>query len=310
MDDLEERRRYYPDFPVGLRKLCLDELAALKTPHAVTQLQVAALEDEEPALRSRAIEALGEIGSRKAADALVVVIAKSMYHRPGRPEDREAAARALRRIGEAGVREALLADLSAPEATRRKRAIDVLAALRSPGLSELFVKALGDPDPSVRCEAADALGELADRAAVDPLLAVLTSDADISVREAAARALGAIGDPRVADALLAAEIGVGYLCGALYNFPHSGLIEPLVIKLMHADAMPSWDEGATRNTIAFLLSRIDPDWQKTKEARAAVPALTAGLQSDDPELRQSAARLLRAIADPPSGPSSGGSPRG
>ena len=90
MEDLEERRRYYPEDSRWGRKFCLDKLAASRPPHAVSQLQVAALADEESALRSRAIEALGEIGSREGADAMIVVIARSMYHRPGRPQDREA----------------------------------------------------------------------------------------------------------------------------------------------------------------------------------------------------------------------------
>lgn len=67
-----------------------------------------------------------------------------------------------------------------------------------------LVRALGpENDYDVREDAADALGEIGDARAVEPLIAAL-GDPDDDVREAAAEALGNIGDPRAADPLRAA----------------------------------------------------------------------------------------------------------
>ena len=67
-----------------------------------------------------------------------------------------------------------------------------------------LVRALGsEKDSDAREAAADALGEIGDPKAVEPLIAAL-KDPDDDVREAAAEALGRIGDPRAVDPLNAA----------------------------------------------------------------------------------------------------------
>jgi HEAT repeat protein len=65
-----------------------------------------------------------------------------------------------------------------------------------------LIKALGDPEfVSIRWRAAIALGDLGDRAAVEPLLTALRDEND-HVREEAADALGRIGDPVAVPALI------------------------------------------------------------------------------------------------------------
>jgi len=67
-----------------------------------------------------------------------------------------------------------------------------------------LVRALApENDYDVREAAADALGEIGDPRAVEPLIAAL-GDPDGDVREAAAEALGTIGDPRAVGPLTAA----------------------------------------------------------------------------------------------------------
>ena len=58
-------------------------------------------------------------------------------------------------------------------------------------------------DGGVRSSAAEALGEIGDARAVEPLCAALR-DKDVDVREAAAEALGKIGDARAAVPLRSA----------------------------------------------------------------------------------------------------------
>jgi len=55
--------------------------------------------------------------------------------------------------------------------------------------------ALADKDPRIRAAAAEALGEVGDPSAIEPLGKALASDADSNVREAAAEALGDVGSP-------------------------------------------------------------------------------------------------------------------
>ena len=55
---------------------------------------------------------------------------------------------------------------------------------------EAFITALGDPEPSVRQQAARALARVRDERALDMLATALTTDDDAEVREAAAWALG------------------------------------------------------------------------------------------------------------------------
>jgi HEAT repeat protein len=57
-----------------------------------------------------------------------------------------------------------------------------------------------DPETSVRCAAAEALGRLQSLDAIDPLIAAL-SEAAPEIRQSAAYSLGLIGDPRARPAL-------------------------------------------------------------------------------------------------------------
>lgn len=66
-----------------------------------------------------------------------------------------------------------------------------------------LIAALKDEDWSVRWKAAQALGEIKDARALDPLIAALKKDEDTIVRLAAARALGEITDARAVDPLIA-----------------------------------------------------------------------------------------------------------
>ena len=68
---------------------------------------------------------------------------------------------------------------------------------------EPLIKALGDDDPLVRDHAASALGEIGDKRAVEPLIKVLEDDVS-DVRMWAAYALGEIGDKRAVGPLIKA----------------------------------------------------------------------------------------------------------
>jgi len=66
-----------------------------------------------------------------------------------------------------------------------------------------LLSALSDKDPRIRAAAAEALGEVGDPSAIEPLGKALTGDDDSDVREAAAEALGELGLPNAVPILRA-----------------------------------------------------------------------------------------------------------
>jgi HEAT repeat protein len=101
-----------------------------------------------------------------------------------------------------------LADaLADPDAGVRRRALEVVAALRGqgPAAEVAIVPLLDDPDDTVVEVAAWASGERdpAEPGAVDRLAALATDAADALVRESAVAALGSLGDPAGLPAILA-----------------------------------------------------------------------------------------------------------
>ncbi len=87
--------------------------------------------------------------------------------------------------------------------TRRRAAWKLGNGRRRGALPALAAVLLEDGDWSVRRAAAEALGQIGDAAAVEPLVQAL-KDSDWSVRSAAAVALSNVGDPTSVDALLEA----------------------------------------------------------------------------------------------------------
>ena len=128
---------------------------------------LAALEDEDPALRARAATLLGQIGDGRARVPLLMALV-----------DEEPAV--------------------------RTSAVLALARFRDREIVEAALYVLGDKDMAVRAAAAGALGELKDAAATEALIARLQDD-EVAVQQAAAEALGKIGDwkavPALSDAL-------------------------------------------------------------------------------------------------------------
>jgi hypothetical protein len=96
----------------------------------------------------------------------------------------------------------LLKDVSKPEKERRWAVMDLQQA-SSAEVSDLLIALLGDdPHESVRGAAANVLGQLNDRLAVEPLAkALLDTNARADIRGSAATALGQIGDRQAVEAL-------------------------------------------------------------------------------------------------------------
>lgn len=125
-----------------------------------------------------------------------------------------------------------------------------------------LTKALSDPDPAVRANAASALGEIGPEAksAVPGLVKLFSEDGIINVRTNAANALRKIG-------------------------PEAKSAVPALIKLLSEDS-----DDEVRGLAVFVLGGIGP------EAKSAVPALTKLLSDDHiTDLRAFAAMVLGEI---------------
>jgi HEAT repeat protein len=122
------------------------------------------------------------------------------------PAVRSAALGALQRL-DAITAEDLTRALSDPEPGVRRRALELVAALRGGGPAERvnITSLLDDPDPTVVEVAAWASGERepAEPGAVERLAALAQEAEDALVRESAVAALGSLGDPAGLPAILA-----------------------------------------------------------------------------------------------------------
>ena len=148
--------------------------------------QIAALKDEDWAIREEAAMMLGTLRDPRAVGPLVSVL------RDGDRAVRDAAIGALLAIGEPAVT-TLGTCLSDPLLTVQELASSVLARIADARVLTPLVTALASPDWIVRMHAAKALGRIHDPETVAPLV-LLLQDSVKAVREETSTALAAIGE--------------------------------------------------------------------------------------------------------------------
>lgn len=159
--------------------------------------QIAALRDEDWAIRG---EAAGLLGTFKDARAVVPLI--SLLRDQDRSV-REAAIEALRAIGAPAV-EAVGACLTEADLSVQESASAILATIADRRVLTPLLQALSSNDWIVRMHAAKALGKVQSADAVEPLIPLL-QDKVKAVREEAAAALAAIGDAAIPALLKALQ---------------------------------------------------------------------------------------------------------
>ena len=158
--------------------------------------QIAALNDEDWAIREEAAIALGGFRDPRAVGPLVCLL------RDADRAVRQAAIGALTAIGEPSV-PVLGLCLSDPQPGVQEAASSVLASIADERVLLPLIDALGNQDWIVRMHAAKALGRIKDARAIDPLIPLL-QDKVKAVREEATIALAEIGDaalPSLLEAL-------------------------------------------------------------------------------------------------------------
>lgn len=172
---------------------------------------------------------------------------------------------------------------------KRKRDI----ALSIPNIGKLkgrrdvegLIKALGHKVERVRAHAAEALGEIKDKRAVEPLIEALK---DEGVRNSATTALGRIEDKRALEPLIKVlredpnKFVRGSAAYALGRIKDKKAVEPLMEALLDKDSY-------VRKGAAVALGNIGD--------KKSVEPLIRTLEDEDPYVRSSAALALGKIGD-------------
>jgi HEAT repeat protein len=181
------------------------------------ELILAALEDESPVVRDRAIRLAARYIEPQVLGELVADEANAIR--------RNAAITALERQGPYAVPH-LRVMLNRPQVDVVMFALQMLARIGDPLAVHGVVPLVRHPDPNVAQAAIEALGQLRHREAVPTLLELLSSD--LWLQLAAIDALGAIGDPAAVGPLVALV-------------PDSIVAEPAVLALQRIAAPESLD---------------------------------------------------------------------
>jgi HEAT repeat protein len=194
---------------------------------------------------------------------------------------------------------------SALDPNRRQSLIDELGELAEDNVEldfdSVFLLALNDPEPGVRCDAIKGLWEHDSRDLIDPLIQLLSNDPDAAVRAEAALALGRFVVQAEFDAL--SEADGGRIDRALRN-TLDDVSEPAEVRARALEALGArsadWvhdliegafdsEERRMRLSAVHAMGRsCDEGW---------LPTILPELQSDDPEMRYEAASALAVIAD-------------
>lgn len=189
---LTEALNHEKDF---IRSDAVRVLGDIKAPiQDVMPLLAKALNDKDESVHRATIEALGKVGDPVAVPVLREALQDS--------DVVQKAAIALTQIDAPEALQTLISALNDPAGMVRYYVSDALAEMNPPPKEVVaaLIATLNDIDPSVRCNAASALGRIGDPAAVPMLIENLTHP-NPWVREAAVDALKEIGTPEALKAV-------------------------------------------------------------------------------------------------------------
>lgn len=228
-----------------------DALGPLGDPMAVEPLAVL-INDEDPGVRRAAVRALSARGGVRVVEPLIAAL-----------QDRDPG---VRGVAAQAVYRRLMTD---PDQDARRETATALGRIKAADAGESLLRAIMDPDETVRVASVKALAAIGDVAAVGPLIVMLAHEqyraktsgrSSLAVERAAAQALDALCDERAVDAL---QTALGH------------------------------DDAEVRELAIKRLARID--------SPIVAEMLEAHLDDQDPIIRRSAARGLAEVGwKPPS----------
>jgi len=321
-----------------VREIALRALARIGDPRAVRPL-VEALRTPAPWLAPRIADILTRHGNL-AVDPLIAFLEEPGRHpaRPwaanvlgevkatrafavlarglGDPEDemRGKCATAIARLGDRRAVNYLLESLlTDPAPFVRARIAAGLARFEDPDVTDLLVRALGDPAWWVRMRSVEALEQIGPAAEGPLLLALDDSDPEIRIR--AAVALERRGLPRNLAGMIERGERLAEAMETLVKFAGAGARELLAELLLHPSpgvrhAVVTAARRAGRRDLTEELLRAaredgDPglrahafDTLRALRVSAAVPTALAGLGDGDERVRAAAAALMGEVGGP------------
>ncbi len=239
----------------SLRKKAIEMLAFIKPENIINTL-IKDLEDKERSVPFSAAYTLGEIGSEKAVDLLIKLLATNKDS-----DVRWCAAYALRNIrSEKTVEELIkLLKTSKENDVRGNAAITLGCIGDEKAIKPLISLLTTDKDSYVRANAVYALGSIESKNVVGRLIKLLATDKDSDVRWCAAYALGKIGSKKAIDPLiqiLKADESYSvqwYAANSLGIIGSEIAIEPLI------SFLNSKKNGYIRGKVAEALGSIGSD---------------------------------------------------
>ena len=169
-----------------VRSQAVQALGVIGDKRAVEPL-IGVLNDIDPLIQRQAIKALGRIKDKRAVEPLIAVLEDS----DRKPHVRMSAAEALGRIEDDRAVDPLITALHDSHWNVRAQAAVALGRIKDPRAVEPLIEALQDQDATVRGNAVDGLAMIKDPRAVEPLAAALTDKSE-TVRKKATRALNLI----------------------------------------------------------------------------------------------------------------------
>jgi HEAT repeat protein len=168
--------------------------------------------------------------------------------------------------------------LQHPNFTVQWQAAEALGTLGPEAVDHLF-RGLYEHNLAGRLGAIEALADIKDRRAVDPLINLLSRDHNNEIRWASALALGEIGDPRATEALL------------------QGIIEPdKYVRFGSAVALRQlgWTSRNPEEEASFYIAL--QEWEQIPRlGKAAIGSIIRMMDDPDPDVRYSAIQMLEKM---------------
>ncbi len=176
-----------------IKKYAAEDLGDLRDQRAIDPL-IELFANEEIAIREAAAEALIKIGGEDAVKKVSMLLGAEVA------SIRNFAMDILINIGNEAV-EIVKGLIHDPDHDIRKYAVDILGLIGSQEASTYIIEALEDEHINVKCGAVEALGNIGEKIAIDPLISLLNKETDPWLKFMLVESLGKIKSDKALDSL-------------------------------------------------------------------------------------------------------------